>query len=151
MITITDKKLCSGCSACENICPKQAIIMNEDAEGAIYPCVDKDKCIKCGLCEKVCPFRRNDLNLLHNTEKPVFFAVQLKDKRELQNVSSGGAFWGITEYFINNKGIVYGAVQENVDTVRHIRAESIEEAKRLRRSKYFQSIFKAIQQIFILM
>ena len=34
---------------------------------------------------------------------------------------------------------MYGAVQENVDTIRHIRAESIEEAKRLRRSKYFQS------------
>ena len=139
MFTITEKKLCSGCSACENICPKQAIIMNEDAEGAIYPCVDKDKCINCGLCEKVCPFKCNDLNLLNNTEKPLFFAAQLKDKIELQNVSSGGAFWGLVQYILSKKGLVYGAVQENVDHITHIRVDNLENAKKLRRSKYFQS------------
>ncbi|MBR4330322.1 MAG: Coenzyme F420 hydrogenase/dehydrogenase, beta subunit C-terminal domain, partial [Candidatus Riflebacteria bacterium] len=139
MFNFTDKKLCSGCNACENICPKYAITMAEDDEGAIYPSVDPEKCISCGLCEKVCPFRSNDLNLLRNNEKPLFFAAQLKNKQELQEVSSGGAFWGLVQYIISKKGLVYGVVQKNVDHINHIRVDNLEDAKKLRRSKYFQS------------
>ena len=53
VILFDDKKNCSGCGACFNICPKQAIEMKEDEYGFIYPCINKDKCIKCGLCKKV--------------------------------------------------------------------------------------------------
>ena len=48
----TDK--CSGCSACYNICPVNAIKMEEDIEGFKYPVIDKTLCTNCGLCEKVC-------------------------------------------------------------------------------------------------
>ena len=44
-----------GCSACYNICPKNAIEMCEDKEGFKYPKINKEKCINCGLCEKICP------------------------------------------------------------------------------------------------
>ena len=37
MVVVEDKKNCSGCQACENICPVKAIRMKEDAEG------DEDK------------------------------------------------------------------------------------------------------------
>lgn len=33
MITITNKKQCSGCSACATACPIQCITMTEDKEG----------------------------------------------------------------------------------------------------------------------
>lgn len=32
MIEITNKKNCSGCEACSNICPQQCISMKEDIE-----------------------------------------------------------------------------------------------------------------------
>ena len=55
MINITDKTKCCGCNACFNVCPKQAISMEYDSEGFLYPKIDNEKCIKCGLCLKVCP------------------------------------------------------------------------------------------------
>lgn len=32
-----DKRSCTGCSACSNICPVQCITMRADAEGFLYP------------------------------------------------------------------------------------------------------------------
>ena len=55
MIEIKNKAECSGCTACKNICPKNAIKMEEDVEGFKYPSINKEKCIECNLCEKVCP------------------------------------------------------------------------------------------------
>ena len=46
---------CTGCGACVSICPKQAITMQPDAEGFLYPKVDGEKCVSCDLCEKRCP------------------------------------------------------------------------------------------------
>ncbi|MFR5787046.1 MAG: 4Fe-4S dicluster domain-containing protein [Christensenellales bacterium] len=36
---------CTGCGACVSICPKQAIAMQPDAEGFLYPKVDGEKCV----------------------------------------------------------------------------------------------------------
>ena len=52
MIHITKKSSCCGCTACFNICPKNAISMQPDEEGFLYPVVDQEKCVDCGLCEK---------------------------------------------------------------------------------------------------
>lgn len=48
---------CCGCSACEAICPRQAISMEADEEGFLYPVVNLQKCIQCYQCEKVCAFK----------------------------------------------------------------------------------------------
>lgn len=55
MITISNKKNCSGCWACENICKQHAITMIEDEEGFRYPHVNTDLCTSCNLCDKICP------------------------------------------------------------------------------------------------
>lgn len=57
MIQITDKSQCCGCMACVSICTHDAITMQPDALGFLYPVVDKEKCVDCGLCEKVCAFQ----------------------------------------------------------------------------------------------
>ena len=46
---------CTGCSACEAICPVNAIIMKENQNGFLYPWIEREKCIVCGKCEKICP------------------------------------------------------------------------------------------------
>jgi formate hydrogenlyase subunit 6/NADH:ubiquinone oxidoreductase subunit I len=50
MIHIQNRKECSGCTACASICAHDAITMEPDALGFLYPKVDKSKCIDCGLC-----------------------------------------------------------------------------------------------------
>ena len=58
-----DKKLCTGCGACFNICPKKAITMEKNSEGFLEPVIDKSKCVNCGLCKKVCPQLKEDVCL----------------------------------------------------------------------------------------
>lgn len=143
MIKISDKNLCVGCAACHAICSASAIIMQEDDEGFKYPIVDRDKCIDCGLCDKVCLINEKNNKNIDDTY-PVFFAAQLKDTDELLEVSSGGAFWALAQMVLNKQGVVYGAAQIDVDEVRHIRVDNIEDAKKLRRSKYLPSNMEGI-------
>lgn len=140
MIDIVDKRKCSGCGACINACPHDIIRFQEDAEGFMYPVVDADKCVNCHLCEKACPFL-NDITSVTKVEEhyPRFYAGQLKNKDELMDVSSGGAFWAFAKAIIRQNGVVYGAVQRDVDNIIHFRGENIETVKKFRKSKYFQS------------
>jgi len=48
---------CCGCSACEAVCPQNAITMNENGEGFLYPVLDAVRCVGCELCLKVCPLK----------------------------------------------------------------------------------------------
>lgn len=49
MAVKVDKEKCTGCGACEEICPVDAIKVNEIAE------VDEETCIDCGTCVDECP------------------------------------------------------------------------------------------------
>lgn len=140
MIEIVDKRKCTGCGACVNACPYDIIHFQEDEEGFVYPMVDAERCVNCHLCEKACPFLNEPASLSTNEMSfPQFYAGQLGNRRELMDVSSGGAFWAFVEAIIAQNGVVYGAIQRDVDNIFHFRAEDIEAAKQLRRSKYFQS------------
>ncbi|MCR4650156.1 MAG: Coenzyme F420 hydrogenase/dehydrogenase, beta subunit C-terminal domain [Lachnospiraceae bacterium] len=141
MIIIDDRSKCSGCKACANACPVQAITFTYDDEGTWYPEVDKDKCVNCGLCEKVCPFRDDHHGVPEDNEcfETQFFAARLKDDSLLDGVSSGGAFYGLAMAVLTDGGVVYGAAREDVDHVFHTRISSAEDLVKIRKSKYLQS------------
>lgn len=46
---------CTGCSACVNVCGKNAIFYCEDKIGFRYPVVNLDLCIDCGYVKKYAP------------------------------------------------------------------------------------------------
>jgi len=46
----TDEEACTGCGACAEICPVEAVRVEGDVA-----VVDKDWCIGCGVCNAVCP------------------------------------------------------------------------------------------------
>lgn len=138
MIKINNPSDCCGCTACASICAHDAISMEPDALGFLYPKVDASKCVECGLCEKVCQFNDNyDRSL--NLKKPIAYAARHKDINEVMKSRSGAAFVTISDYVLEQGGVVYGAGYKDHFRVAHKRATTKEERDEFRGSKYVQS------------
>ena len=74
-----------------------------------------------------------------NWNKPEVFAVQHKDENVRASSRSGGIFTALSDYVLEQEGIIYGCVlTENFEAV-HARADSKYERDRMRGSKYVQS------------
>lgn len=126
-----DNARCCGCTACMSVCPQNAIHMQADVEGFLYPVVDENRCVHCGLCEKVC-FFNDDL-------RKEAYAAQTEDITELMASQSGGIFFSLAKYFINIGGVVYGCCLDDDLQAVHKRAETLKECEKFRGSKYVQS------------
>ena len=142
-----DKKECSGCTACLSACPQQCILMQADEEGFFYPVIDKAVCIECGLCEKVCPF---DKPVYTGSVTPQVHATYLKDEGQRVQSTSGGVFYAVAKWVIEQGGIVYGAAFDEHFKLRHIGVDTLDGLQQLRGSKYLQSylgtVFSDIRQ-----
>lgn len=130
-----NKKECCGCTACMHICPVKCISMQEDEEGFLYPVTDEERCIHCNKCEKVCPFH-NTTNM--NTQTDAFVGYNKNEEIRKQS-SSGGVFWTVGEWILQQNGVVFGAAFNEDFEVCHIAAETQEDMAKLRGSKYVQS------------
>lgn len=149
MINIIDPSNCCGCMACVSICSQQAINMNPDVLGFLYPEVDTNKCIQCGLCEKVCAFNDNyDKSL--NLAVPDVYGVRHKDMTHVTSSRSGAAFIAISDYILQSGGVVYGAGYTEHFRVAHKRATTPGERDEFKGSKYVQSdldnIFRQVRK-----
>lgn len=141
MITIKDKSDCCGCSACANICGHQAITMKPDGMGFLYPEVDQSKCVDCGLCNQVCAFNAN-YDKSNNLPAPDVYAVRHKDMNEISTSRSGAVFIALSDWILEQGGVVYGAGYEDHFRVVHKRAINREERNEFKGSKYVQSDLK---------
>lgn len=139
------KAQCCGCGVCADICPKHCISMTADAEGFLYPSIDSEKCVSCGKCVKVCPVINVKPEIPFEQHA---YIVQHKDEKIRKESTSGGAFTAISEYVLEQGGIVFGAAfVDNDFHVEHIGVESKEDLWRFRNSKYVQSVtYKAFPQ-----
>ena len=146
MINIIDKKDCTGCNACYDICPKKAISLETDIEGFWYPIIDKEKCIDCGLCDRTCPvihikeLKKNDF------EKPVCFAAIHKSIEVRFGSTTGGLFSALAEQMYKEGGYVGGAIYDEGFSVKHFISNNLDDLVRLRQSKYSQSHTEGIFQ-----
>ncbi len=142
---IIQKKKCTGCTTCVNICPKNAIAMIEDSEGFKHPVIDQEKCINCGLCKKTCPV----LNSKHNESLNECYVGYCKDMEERTKGSSGAIFSVVANYVLENNGIVIGAAFDENNHLQHIAINNKEKLDKLKKSKYLQSdlgnIFKYVK------
>ncbi len=130
---------CYGCQACSEACPVDAIKMQPDEEGFLFPRIDTDKCIECGLCERSCPTQDPVYwPLMHATPAEVDAAWEISlDER--RRSTSGGAFFAIASRWVENGGVVYGAAFDNDMVVCHTRVDTLTALDSLRGSKYVQS------------
>ncbi len=138
-ISALPKLSCYGCTACANICPKNAIEMKRNELGFFYPEVDENKCINCGLCTKKCEILKENVSRLGEGEMGCMIAW-MKDEDEIAKSSSGGMFYALAEKAIEDNQFVAGAVYaDGFKSVKTIVSNKIEDAKEMRGSKYFQS------------
>lgn len=131
-----DESQCCGCSACAVSCPKNAIEMQPNREGFLYPVINKDCCIDCGICKQVCP----EMVMPAREMPQEIYAVQNKACMELSKSSSGGVFRLLADKVIQSGGYVVGCVwnrkMEPVLTV----ASTLEELEPMQGSKYLSSL-----------
>ncbi len=132
------KSSCCGCSACMNSCPENAITMQPDEEGFLYPVIDDGKCLDCGICKLVCAFQSSQTSLPVR-KVPSVYAVKHKSDAVRQLSSSGGAFTAISDLVLEKGGIVYGAAFDDHFQVHHKAASNPTERNEFRGSKYVQS------------
>lgn len=138
MINIIDKADCCGCTACASVCTHKAITMKPDSLGFLYPEVDINKCTNCGLCEKVCAFNDNyDKSL--NFDKPDAYGARHKDIHEVETSRSGAAFIAISDWILEQGGVIYGVGYKDHFRVAHKRATTKEQRNEFKGSKYVQS------------
>lgn len=132
-----NKSDCNGCGVCSLKCPKKAITMVEDEEGFLYPKIDKEKCIDCGLCKKICPN-----NPKRHLEKEDTYIAILNNKEDKKRSASGGMFYAIAKYVIENKGVVFGVKYDDKLKTVHDYVETIDDLKLFQGSKYVRSDLK---------
>lgn len=146
MIVIHDPSRCCGCSACQAVCPHDAVIMKEDRLGFLYPEVDSDKCVGCGLCESVCAFS-SDLEEKGPVSESLSLEVHAarhKDNEVVGLSQSGGVFTALSDVVLNGGGVVYGAAFDDDFNVCHRRAATRLERDGFRGSKYVQSCLEGV-------
>ena len=149
MPTLRQGADCCGCTACASVCPVGAISMQPDVLGFLYPVLDESRCMNCGACERVCAFNEN-YDKTNNLSTPDVYGARHKSIDEVMRSRSGAVFVAISDYVLENGGVVYGAGYKDHFRVAHKRAETKADRDEFRGSKYVQSdlagVFRAVKK-----
>ncbi|MGN0513853.1 MAG: Coenzyme F420 hydrogenase/dehydrogenase, beta subunit C-terminal domain [Lachnospiraceae bacterium] len=130
--------LCSGCSACTQICPFNSIGMQADDKGFLYPALVNDTCTNCGLCDRTCPLNTYHADTLSNKQQ-TFYAARIRNYRKRMESQSGGMFAVIAEYVLEERGVVYGAYLTDDFSCHFKRITSVSDLPLIKGSKYVQA------------
>lgn len=132
---------CCGCGACAVACPKEAIYMEEDPWGFLYPKVNSNNCIECGKCKKVCGYH----NILQKSVGETYVAVSCTEKPE--ESASGGVSAALAAAMVVTGGVVYGctmSMKNGILVPHHIRVCDAVGLAQIKGSKYVQSDISSI-------
>jgi len=137
-----NKALCTGCGACAQGCPHNAICMTPDNEGFLYPKLDTEKCVGCGFCDMICPVTGK------KTENKEYvqhcYVATTSHKCYYEESATIGICTMLSEYVIKHKGYVFGVyLDESNWNAYHIMVNDYKGVQMIRNSKYLQSSTKS--------
>lgn len=126
---------CTGCGACIDACPFQALEMAETGPcGDPAPIVDALKCKDCGLCHTVCPACEPvELRMPFKT-----YAAWSNEPSDARLSSSGGLATALARSTIIDGGVIFGSASVDGEA-RCIAVEEESGLEGLRGSKYVYS------------
>ena len=125
---------CTGCAACVDACPTNAIEFVEQKGGFLHPKIKSDKCIGCGKCSSVCPLKTQK----KNEQKQQLFSAIAKNEESRLSGSSGGVFGLLAKLCLEQGYYVCGAVLENL-VLKHKIIDNEKDLPKMLKSKYIQS------------
>ena len=129
---------CCGCGLCVKECPFNAISMQENKEGFLYPVINESLCKNCGKCSSICIAKKEYKGEKNKNQKA--YMVINKNMEEYEKSASGGFATVLSRYVMNKlKGVVYGATLDNGHNVKHILVDKVKDLYLLQGSKYVQS------------
>ena len=136
MMDICEYYKCTGCAACVNACAHHCIQLLPDKYGELHPYVDNEKCLNCGLCQKVCP---NNSSI--EFRYPIrCMASWIDNEKKRKKCASGGIGTIMSEYVINNGGVVFGSRYEEDLHPIITYTEHLDELDYFKGSRYVQSV-----------
>lgn len=133
-----NKLTCTGCGACSQVCTKQAIKMEEDSEGFLFPKIDPVLCVKCGKCDRVCPVINSHQENFGYSQQ--CYIVTNVDNNYSRNCATVGVATMLAESIINQGGYVYGVFLDETEwRAKHICINKESAIGMIKNSKYVQS------------
>lgn len=133
---------CVNCTACKYICPVNCIEMSINEEGFSRPVIDYNICIKCGRCYQTCP----SVHISSQKKKPAVLAMINRENEVRMKSSSGGVFYNLARWIINQEGLVCAASLNQNGVLKHIIINNIEDIEKCTKSKYVES---ALNDVYI--
>jgi coenzyme F420-reducing hydrogenase beta subunit len=132
---------CTGCAACTNACPVQAIQLQLDPQGFYRPRRNPDLCDNCMACLEFCPVSAVEAGLQANQPpEPVEVSAAWSTSEEIHSASSsGGIFSELALDFLAQSGVVSGCRWDSDWGARHVLIQAPEALAPLRGSKYVPS------------
>ena len=136
---------CTGCAACEEVCPANAINMVLNLKGFYEPSVDETQCVNCSKCIQSCPLNTKQVVW----PKKAYYGWN-SSPEVLFKSSSGGAFYSIAQTVLQKGGVVFGAAYS--EDWRDIAFECTDDValEKLQKSKYAVSaasgVYKRIRK-----
>lgn len=136
-------EFCTGCAACANVCPNEAIDMALTANGFYRPVRISNTCNDCSLCANACANtsgRSQETTTVRPSEEPQVYAAWSTDPDVHVSSSSGGAFSELARYVLDLGGVVCSCEWGSKFSPRHVIIEKWSDIHRLRGSKYLPSL-----------
>lgn len=141
---------CTGCSACQIICPKNAISVKINKEGFYEAIINNDRCINCGICKTVCSRFVSSTSYSSIMQECPVAGMFSSDPNTQYSTTSGGLAFELSKWGIENNYKIFGVIYDyKEDEARGIIVDNIEELELLKGSKYLQAnISDALSKLF---